>query len=40
MGNKFTKWFFKGRIEKKLLKEKRIDELSREYNEGKILKIE
>lgn len=40
MMKKFKDWFFKGRIEKKILEEKRIEELSREYNEGKILKIE
>lgn len=33
-------WFFKGRINKTLLNEKRIENLSREYTEGKILKIE
>ena len=38
MGN-FTEWFFKGRIEKAAAKEKRIDILSKEYDEGKVLKI-
>ena len=42
MGKKLTRfknWFFKGRIEKALEKQKRIDILSKEYDEGKILKI-
>lgn len=42
MGKKleiFKSWFFKGRIEKKLLEEKRIEDLSKEYDEGKIMKI-
>lgn len=36
---RFKKWFFKGRIEKREAKEERIETLSREYNEGKIIKI-
>ncbi len=37
---KFKKWFFKGRIEKKIAEEKRIAILSKEYDDNKILKIE
>ncbi len=36
---KFKEWFFKGRIEKKKAEEERINILSREYDEGKILEI-
>lgn len=35
--SRFKNWFFKGRIEKSLEKEKHISILSKEYNEGKIL---
>lgn len=43
MGEKLTRfknWFFKGRIEKKDIKEERIRVLSEEYDAGNILKIE
>lgn len=36
---KFKNWFFKGRIKKTIEKEKHISILSKEYNEGKIIKI-
>jgi hypothetical protein len=36
---KFKEWFFKGRIEKNKANEERIEDLSKEYNEGKILQI-
>lgn len=36
---KFKEWFFKGRIEKKVAEEKRIEILSKEYDDGKILKV-
>ncbi len=36
---KFKEWFFKGRIKKKKMEEERINILSREYNEGKVLKV-
>ncbi len=36
---RFKRWFFKGRIEKKEAKEERIETLSREYDEGKIILI-
>lgn len=36
---KFKEWFFKGRIEKKIVEEKRIEILSKEYDEGKILDV-
>ena len=35
---KFKEWFFKGRIEKAKLKNDRIEDLSKEYDEGKVLK--
>ena len=35
---RFRNWFFKGRIEKKEAKVGRIDDLSKEYDEGKVLK--
>jgi len=34
---KFKSWFFKVRIENKLKKQKRIEDLSKEYDDGKIL---
>lgn len=34
---RFKAWFFKGRIDKKIKEEGRIEELSKEYNDGKIL---
>ncbi len=37
---KFKNRFFKGRIEKTIKREKHISLLSKEYNEGKILKVE
>jgi len=37
---KFKEWFFKGRIEKARAKIIRIETLSKEYNEGKVLKVE
>ncbi len=43
MGEKLTRfknWFFKGRIEKAIVKRERIEILSKEYNEGKTLKVE
>lgn len=43
MGNKlerFKSWFFKGRIDNKIKEEERIIDLSKEYNKGKIVKIE
>lgn len=36
---RFGAWFFKGRIEKKLAKQKRIDTLSAEYDKGKVIPI-
>jgi hypothetical protein len=36
---KLKNWFFKGRIEKNTVEQKRIELLSKEYDEGKILKI-
>ncbi len=36
---KFKKWFFKGRIEKKKILGERVEILSKEYDEGKILEI-
>ena len=35
----FKEWFFKGRIEKKNVEEKRINSLMEEYNSGKVLEI-
>lgn len=37
---KFKNWFFKGRIEKANAKTERIDELSKEYDDDKVLRIE
>lgn len=37
---KFKNWFFKGKIEKKRIEDERIESLSREYDEGKILKVD
>ncbi len=37
---KFKEWFFKGRIEKSIAKEEGLKVLSKEYDDGKILKIE
>ncbi len=34
----FKRWFFKGRIEKKEAKKERIEILSKEYDEGKVLR--
>jgi len=34
---KFKDWFFKGRIEKAVANKERIEKLSKEYDEGKIL---
>ncbi len=36
---KIKNWFFKGRIEKKKILGERIEKLSKEYNEGKVLKV-
>lgn len=36
---KFNNWFFKGRIEKARTNDDRIENLSKEYDEGKILKL-
>lgn len=36
---KFKEWFFKGRIEKARAQKERINILSKEYDEGKILKV-
>lgn len=36
---KFKNWFFRGRIEKKIIREKRISDLSKEYDNGEIIKI-
>lgn len=36
---KFKEWFFKGRIEKKKAEEKRIEILSKEYDEDKVLRV-
>lgn len=38
--SRFKNWFFKGRIKKSLEKEKHISILSKEYDDGKILKTE
>lgn len=35
---KFKEWFFKGRIDKAIAKKERIEILSKEYDEGKILR--
>lgn len=37
---KFKNWFFKVRIKKTIKKENHISTLSKEYDEGKIIKIE
>lgn len=37
---KFKNWFFKGRIEKKIKKDERIEKLSKEYDEGKVHRLE
>ncbi len=37
---RFKEWFFKGRIEKAKVKKERIEILSKEYDEGEVLKIE
>lgn len=36
---RFKTWFFKGRIEKAARRQDRIDILSREYDEGKVLEV-
>lgn len=36
---RFKNWFFKGRIEKAKIKMERIETLSKEYDEGRILKM-
>jgi len=36
---RFKNWFFGGRIKKSLAREEHISVLSKEYDEGKILKI-
>ncbi len=36
---KIKEWFFKGRIEKKKALEGRIEILSKEYDEGKIVEV-
>lgn len=36
---KFKEWFFKGRIEKKKAEEERIEILSKEYDEDKVLGV-
>ena len=36
---RFKEWFFKGRIEKKKAEEKRIEILSKEYDEGRVLRV-
>ena len=36
---KFKEWFFKGRIEKKRIKDEHIALLIKEYDEGNILKV-
>ena len=35
----FKEWFFKGRIEKKIAENNRIDSLTMEYDAGEVLKI-
>lgn len=36
---KLKDWFFKGRIEKKKAEEERINILSKEYDDGKVLRV-
>lgn len=37
---RFRNWFFKGRIEKASKVNRRIESLSEEYNNGKVLRLE
>ncbi len=37
--NKFKNWFFKGRIDKTIVRDERIEKLSKEYDEGKVLRV-
>lgn len=38
--SRFKNWFFKGRIEKSIIKQERIEILSKEYDDGNFLKVE
>ena len=36
---RFKNWFFKGRIEKDIARQEIIEILSKEYDDGKVLKV-